>query len=95
MSTTFALDASKGLFLSPALLELAHWPHADSVSVEIDEGRIVVTPVIETAQKVQLINKRGRMVIAGLPATSDAEVVASIKVGREQHDNSVAQACDV
>jgi hypothetical protein len=93
MSTTLALDASKGLFLSPALLELAHWNHADSVSVEIDEGRIVVTPVVEPAQNVRLINKRGRMVIAGLTTSSDAEVIASIKAGRDQHDNSVMQDC--
>jgi len=93
MSTTLALDPTKGLFLSPALLELAHWRHAKSVSVEIDEGRIVVTPLVETAQNVRLINKRGRMVISGLAAASDLEVVASIKAGREQHDNNVARVC--
>ncbi|WP_395744303.1 hypothetical protein [Prosthecobacter sp.] len=92
MSTTLALDASKGLFLSPALLELAQWNDAESVSVEIGDGRIVVTPVVEKdAQKVQLIRKRGRMVIEGLGASSDADVIASIKAGRDQHDNGVMQ----
>ncbi len=85
------MDATKGLFLPPGLLKEATWSFASKVSVEIDAQRIVVTPVAEEAKEVQLVNKRGRVVITGMPPASDEQVTASIKAGRDDHEDGISQ----
>lgn len=95
MSTTLAMDATKGLVLPPGLLKQAAWSLAGKVSVEIDAQRIIVTPLTEDSQEVQLVNKRGRLVITGLPPASDEQVITSIKAGRAEREDSIAQAQDV
>ncbi len=93
MSTTLALDASKRLFLPPGLLEQANWGSTGKVTVEIDAQRIVMTPALENEPEARLVNKRGRLVISGLPPATNADVIAAIKAGREEHEDGIAKAC--
>ena len=85
MSTMITLDAEGRLLLPAAFRDLLSLKSGAKLKADIAGGKIELTP--EPEETIRLVNKRGLMVIAGIPGPVDA--VAAIAADREAREASL------